>query len=548
MNPINKIIKTNNIEPMKSSYVVYCRKSSESDDRQAASISEQLSILKQLVANSGLTIARKFTEAKSAKAPRVRKEFEAMVAYITSRKDIKGIITWKLNRLSRNPVDTGTLQWLLQSGAIEEIITPSKTYTEADSDFIMAVEGAQANRFIRDLREDTLRGIQSKIERGIAPIHAPPGYKNNTAKPQGERDIEPSDAWPLVRKIFDLALTGQYSVMDLVGKAKGLGLRSAKGNIISKNALYEVVKNPFYTGKFRYNGTLYQGIHKPMLTQAEFDLIQEIFGFSSRARPVKHEFVFNNLIRCECSGWYSAEQHVKHYKNGTQQRFVYYRCSRRKDGCPRFFVKEERLHTQVGAFLGLLTIKQHYIDWFIKWLGKKNEDKLVVREAQRKQLDKAFANVTMRIDNLLKLKLSPENVNGSLVSDEEYQTLRERLLKERDEVKQNLDNTDQHFDQVDDLLVKTFIFASRAKKVMAGRDMFKKKILLQAIGANLTIKNKELDITPRYPFERVKQEFAGVIVSEPKESLSQRPNPQNSVNWGDVRESDPLKLPPQGSA
>lgn len=528
----NVTIVTDGQESMKTSYVVYARKSSESDDRQAASINEQLSILKQLTVDKGLTVVRKFTEAKSAKAPRVRKEYENMVEFIASHKNIKGILCWKLNRLSRNPVDTGALQWLLQSGAIDEIVTPSKTYTEADSDFIMAVEGAQANRFIRDLREDTLRGIQSKIERGMAPVHAPPGYKNNTAKPQGEKDIEPSDTWPLVRKLFDLALTGQYSVMDLVGKAKGLGLRSAKGNIISKNALYEVVRNPFYTGKFLYKGVLYQGIHKPMLTQAEFDLIQEIFGFSSRARPAKHEFVFNNLIRCGCNGWYCGEEHIKHYKNGKSQRFVYYRCSRRNPNCPRFYVREDNLNTQVRAFFELLTIKQHYIDWFIKWIGKKNEDKLIVRETQRKQLEKVFANVTIRIDNLLKMKLSPENINGSLVSDEEYQTVREKLLKEKQEIEAQLGNTERHFEGIDDLLVKTFVFASRAKKVMEGKDMFKKKILLQAIGANLTIKNKEIDIEPRYPFERIKQAFHPLQAFEPKDSPLEGAIPSNGMFWG----------------
>ena len=131
----------------------------------------------------------------------------------------------------------------------------------------------------------------------------------------------------LVRKLFDLAITGQFSVMDLVDKAEAMGLRNSRGNTISKTAMYEMVKNPFYTGKFLYNGTIYNGSHKPMLTQAEYDLIQEIYGFSSRARNVIHEFVFNNLIRCDCGGWYCGEQHIKH---GTEQRFVYYRCSRKK--------------------------------------------------------------------------------------------------------------------------------------------------------------------------------------------------------------------------
>ena len=77
-----------------------------------------------------------------------------------------------------------------------------------------------------------------------------------------------------------------------------------------------MVRNPFYTGKFLYNGNLFNGVHKPMLTQAEFDLIQEIYGFASKARPVKHQFTFNNLIRCDCGGWYCAEQHIKTTRMG----------------------------------------------------------------------------------------------------------------------------------------------------------------------------------------------------------------------------------------
>lgn len=518
---------------MKQYYVIYCRKSSEAEDRQAASVSDQLQIAKQLSSDRQLKVIRKFSESKSAKAPYVRKEFEAMIKFITDRTDIKGIITWKLNRLSRNPVDTGSLQWLLQSGVIEEIITPSKTYTEADSDFIMAVEGAQANRFIRDLREDTIRGIRSKIEQGIAPVKAPVGYVNNTFKPQGQRDFGEADTWLLVRKVFDLALTGQFSVMDLVTKSKRLGIKNSRGNSISKTGMYAMIKNPFYTGKFLYNGVLYQGNHKPMLTQAEFDLLQDIFGYSSRSRPVKHEFLFNNLIRCECGGWYCGEKHVKKYRNGTQQIFVYYRCSRKKAACPKFYVREDRLNTQVKDFIKLLTIKKQYLNWFIKWLNNKNAQKTEIRNAQRKQLEKTLHNVNQRIDNLLKLKLAPENTNGSLVTDVEYQSLREKLTKERDETKQKLDNLDKHFDQVDNLLVKTFSLAARAKEIFEGKNMHKKKILLQAIGANLTIKNKRIDITPRYPFERIRQELHPLISCEPKNRLSEGFKPIQSVNWGD---------------
>jgi len=204
----------------------------------------------------------------------------------------------------------------------------------------------------------------------------------------------------------------------------------------------------------------------------------------------------------------------------------------KKSECPRFYVREDNLQTQVSSFLGLLTIKQHYIDWFIKWIAKKNEDKVKVRDARRNQLEKTLTNVNIRIDNLLKMKLSPDNINGSLVTDEEYQSVREKLLKEKQEMENGLASTERHFEEIDELLVKTFSLAAKAKEILSGKDMHKKKILLQAIGANLTIKNKEVDIMPRYPFERIKEELASAIPCETEDSLLEQANPQSGINWG----------------
>src|SRR5258708_8118840 len=143
---------------MKTNYVMYCRKSSESEDRQMASIPSQIAVLKELTAEKGIHAFKKFSESRSAKAPG-RSEFDRMLQFIKERSDIKGIVCWKLNRLSRNPIDTGALQWLLQNKNIEEIVTPSKTYTEIDSDFIMAVKRAQTNHFIKYIQKHTKNKI-----------------------------------------------------------------------------------------------------------------------------------------------------------------------------------------------------------------------------------------------------------------------------------------------------------------------------------------------------------------------------------------------------
>lgn len=299
----------------KVNYIIYCRKSSESEDRQIQSLEDQEKALKELAAAKGLSVVKVFTEKKSAKAPG-RPVFGSVLELLHQSEDIKGIIAWSVSRLTRNPVDTGTLQWLLQTGSIEEIVTPTKTYTEVDSDFIMAVEGAQANRFIRDLKRDTERGIQSKIDKGLAPILAPPGYSNNIYKKQGEKDIIPHpEYFTLMRKVFDLALSGNFSIDALAEKSQDIGVKNSRGKPISRTQMAKILHNPFYTGKFIYGQQLYPGVHQPMLTEAEFDLIQDIISGRSRPRKQKHDFPLSGgLIKCVCGRSLTAELKVKNYK------------------------------------------------------------------------------------------------------------------------------------------------------------------------------------------------------------------------------------------
>lgn len=103
----------------------------------------------------------------------------------------------------------------------------------------MAVEGAQANRFIRDLREDTARGVKRKLEKGNAPILAPTGYMNDLTKRQGERDIVPHPKYfRLMRHIFDMALTAKYSTADLTREAKAMGIFSNRGCEMGRTQMY----------------------------------------------------------------------------------------------------------------------------------------------------------------------------------------------------------------------------------------------------------------------------------------------------------------------
>lgn len=109
-----------------SKFFIYCRKSTEDEDRQILSIDAQISELNAIAARDGLTIVNSFAECRSAKEPG-RPVFNNMIRLV-ERGQADAILAWKLDRLARNFDDGGKIIGLLQRGVIREIRTFEKTY------------------------------------------------------------------------------------------------------------------------------------------------------------------------------------------------------------------------------------------------------------------------------------------------------------------------------------------------------------------------------------------------------------------------------------
>ena len=93
-------------------YFLYARKSTDVEDKQVLSIEAQLSELRALTKDEKLEVVAEFVEKRSAKMPG-RPVFNEMLKRI-HKGEAQGIVCWKLDRLSRNPVDGGQISWLLQ--------------------------------------------------------------------------------------------------------------------------------------------------------------------------------------------------------------------------------------------------------------------------------------------------------------------------------------------------------------------------------------------------------------------------------------------------
>ena len=514
-------------------YFVYCRKSSEAEDKQILSIESQERELLNYAEREGLTVAQVLKEEKSAHK-RGRVVFGKLIADL-ERSRAQGLLVWQPNRLARNAFDGGWLITAMDEGSLKEIRTPFKTYHNTPEDkFFLQLEFGMAKKDSDDKSINVKRGLSAKVRLGWRPGIAPLGYLNDKTKERGERDvIVDPQRFPLVRKIFDLFLTNTHSVSRICEIANddwGLRTRQTKrmgGKPLSISHVYRILTDPFYYGSFYWNGELIKGNHRPMITISEYDRVQELLGREGRPRPKKHRFVFTGLIRCgECGSMITAEEkqqvicsHCKlkfsylnrehcprcsttidAMKTPTFLHYVYYRCTKRRiRSCTQRYIKAEGLEQQIDKALAAIQVSLEFKDWALKTLREHYRSDSATQVSVTESLSKAYDDVVKRLENLLSLKLSPLNVNGELLSDEEYAQKKMALLREKHQMEEKLRDQGQSFKDWLSLCERAFDFAVYARCWFAEGDEEAKKVILSSFGSNLTLLDKKVRINLENP-------------------------------------------------
>jgi DNA invertase Pin-like site-specific DNA recombinase len=483
-------------------YFIYCRKSTETEDRQVLSIESQINELTRIAKQLNLPISEIFTESKSAKAPG-RPVFNQMMQRVY-KGEAKGIICWKLDRLARNPIDGGSIIWAIKQHNIE-IVTPAQTYSaESDNLMLMYIEFGMAQKYIDDLSKNVKRGNRTKLEKGQWLGVAPQGYLNDMINKTIIKDPERFD---LIKKAWGLLLTGTYTVSKIhkiLNNKWGYRTRKTKrigGNPMALSGLYKVFSNPFYYGWIARKEGQFQGCHEPMITKDKFDHAQIILAGKGRPRPKSHNFSFTGMIRCgECGAFITAEEKTNRFN----YHYTYYHCTKRKPHikCSQKSIQLEKLEKQIVKYLSTITLSDKFTEVALEYVQQLHQKEVNSRKAIYQSLQNAYNQVQSEFNNLTQMRLR------NLLTDEEYLQQKSELLRERAQLQERLKDNDHRVDMWLKLTENTFIFANRAKYWFKNGSLEDKKQILETIGSNLILKDKKLFIEAKKPFLILKKGLA----------------------------------------
>ncbi len=312
-------------------YCLYARKSSESDERQAMSIDSQIKEMTALAIREGLNIVDIKQESHSAKQSSQRPLFNELINDLNADK-FNAILTWAPDRLSRNAGDLGALVDLMDRQKLTTIRTFSQTFgNNPNEKFLLMILCSQAKLENDNRGINVKRGIRAKCEMGWRPGVAPIGYINRSFN--GVKDIVPDpDRAPFVTEVFNKAAQG-WSGRRIKEWADSAGFDNKSGIRVSLSQIFLMLNNTFYYGEFDYpdgSGKMYKGSHKPLVSKALFEQIQQAKVVPNTKTPWgTKQFAFKDIFKCgNCGASITAEEKFKPRVDGGLNRHVYYRCTK----------------------------------------------------------------------------------------------------------------------------------------------------------------------------------------------------------------------------
>jgi len=438
-----------------------------------------------------------FRVSESASGKQIRKTFNELLSYADKNK-VSIILCEKIDRLTRNLKDAASVSDWINEDSQREVHFVKESFivnknTRAHENLVWDMKVTIARFYTNNLSEEVKKGQKEKIAQCWCPTRPIVGYKTVGEKGHKIHIIDEEKA-PLVRKIFELYATGNYSMRLLAKEMAKRGLTNQPSGLpVSTSQIEQILKNPFYYGVMRVKGKLYPHKYEPLISLHLFNKVEQVIASYNKKnfKRTNKPYIFRGLITCKkCSCLISPE-----IKKG---KYVYYHCTNYHGNCDNVvWIKEEEFLEQIKTVLQGLKLKP--------WQAEELKSELrAIHEAEKVYYEKnlgAIKNKLETIDRRLKI-MYEDRLDGRITTDEydktvkDYKSEQQRLLMEYEEHSQ----ADENFYIIANKLIE---LSSRAWELFESSELEEKQQLLNFLLQNSYLQGKNALFELKNPFSGI---------------------------------------------
>ena len=321
-------------------------------------------------------------------------------------------------------------------------------------EFIENVLVAMAQFYSRNLAEEVLKGMKEKFRRGEWPVKAPIGYKNVRDERGYSYVIEDKNTSYLIKQMFKLYATGEYSLTSLSKEMAKRGLKTKSGKLLSADRIKRILQNKFYIGKMVMWGEKVRGKHKPIIDKSLFNQVQRVLAERriTQDRRQKRDFLLRGLVYClSCKRRLTAEIHP---------RGEYYRCqSNINNKCSEPYIPTKLLESQIEILYNLMEPSPKLLKLLRSEIGE------VFRNFQAKS-ENEIANLKRKIaENEAKMDALVDNLASRVITPEVYKKYSQKYQREIKNARDRLAVLEKDYSSSFDFIDKCMILASTLSRL-----------------------------------------------------------------------------------
>lgn len=311
------------------------------DSQEEYSPDAQIRLLKEYAAKNDMILTDIYQDIGiSGRKAEKRPEFQNMIAMAKSKEHpYDAILVWKFSRFARNQEESIVYKSLLKKNKVD-VVSVSEPLPDG-------VIGELVERIFEWMDEYYSIRLSGEVKRGMTQKALSGGYNGQPpigyVKEKGSNTIPYPDPYyaDMVRKIFYMWTEEQRSLISIAAAINEKGYRTRRGNKWESRNIADMIQNPFYIGKIRWNYTenrarnltgdtiIVDGRHEPIISAEQFEAANIRYQQLSASRShKKRETIYRHwlsgMMKCPICGGTLAYQSGKDHKTGKQ--FPYFVC------------------------------------------------------------------------------------------------------------------------------------------------------------------------------------------------------------------------------